>query len=156
MWRNIYIGYEVHFVDPYPTILMWRPLYSFITVLDSLAKHVHDRLETIYLKMITSLRRLAAFVEVRYLLERILGEHRGFARLRYACMEDVESFLARNGFRLAEKEHVDDVVSRDFSLYIGRGVKVEIHRKFIGASLQPTEISWKSSTQPNSKDNMPI
>jgi len=122
---------------------MWGLLYSLVTVLDSLAKRVRDLLELVYFRVVNFLRRLAAFVEVRYVLERVLGEHRGFARLKYACMEDVESFLVRNGFRLAEKEYVDDVVSRDFSLYIGKGVKVEIHRKFIGVSLQPTEISWK-------------
>ena len=122
---------------------MWGPLYSLVTVLDSLVKCVRDWLKLVYFRVVNFLRRLAAFVEVRYVLERILSECRGFARLKYACMEDVESFLARNGFRLAEKEYVDDVVSRDFSLYIGRGIKVEIHRKFIGASLQPTEISWK-------------
>jgi len=143
MERNIYIGYKFYFVDLHSTILMWRPLYSFITVLDSLAKYMRERLESIYLRIMISLRKLAALVETHYLLEKILDEGKGFARLKYACMEDVENFLVGKGFNLVEREYVDEVVSRDFSLYIGRGVKVEIHRKFIGACLQPTEISWK-------------
>ena len=104
MERNIYIGYKFYFVDLYLTILMWRPLYSFITVLDSLAKCMHDRLEIIYFRTMISLRRLAALVEVHYLLEKILDEGKDFARLKYACMKDVENFIVRNGFKLIEKK----------------------------------------------------
>ena len=77
MRKNIYIAYEFYFVDLYLTILMWRPLYSFITVLDSLAKRARDWLELVHFRVVNFLRRLAAFVEVRYVLERVLGECQG-------------------------------------------------------------------------------
>ena len=82
-------------------------------------------------------------MEVRWVFERVLGEGCGFVGLRYACLEDLKCFLEGRGFRLVECESLDDVVARDYMRYIGSGVEVEIYRRVIGATLQPTYVSWR-------------